>query len=89
MSFQNQVINAVKLFFREFNGTSINVNIIYRPKREHKLPNVLSKEEVKLLLDVTSNLKHKAMLSLIYACGLRCGELLRLKPGILIRKGIS
>ncbi|CAN5897433.1 site-specific integrase [soil metagenome] len=79
-SFQNQVVNAVKLFFREMQNTSIDVNLIHRPRREHKLPNVLSKEEIKLLLAAPQNIKHKAMLSLIYACGLRCGELLRLKP---------
>jgi integrase/recombinase XerD len=44
------------------------------------LPNVLSKEEVKKILDAPANIKHRAMLSLIYACGLRRGELLNLKP---------
>ncbi len=53
--------------------------LIHRPKCPKLLPNVLSKEEVKQIFDKTSNLKHKAMLSLIYACGLRCGELLKLK----------
>jgi integrase/recombinase XerD len=40
---------------------------------------VLSKEEVKKILDAHSNLKHKAMLSMIYSCGLRRSELLNLK----------
>ena len=53
---------------------------IHRPKREKKLPNVLSKEEVKAILDAHSNIKHKMMLSMIYSCGLRCGELLALQP---------
>jgi integrase/recombinase XerD len=44
------------------------------------LPNVLSKEEVKLIITAPTNLKHKTMLSLIYSCGLRCGELLALQP---------
>ena len=44
------------------------------------LPNVLSKEEIKLILNAHSNIKHKMMLSLIYSCGLCCGELLALKP---------
>ena len=51
-----------------------------RPRREHKLPNVLSKEEVAAILHVLPNQKHRTMLSLIYACGLRRGELLNLKP---------
>ena len=58
----------------------MNPELLHRPKREKLLPNVLSKEEVKQILDAHSNLKHKAMLSLIYSCGLRCGELLSMRP---------
>lgn len=79
-SYQNQVINGIKLFFLNRRGTKLNPLMVYRPKREKTLPNVLSKEEVKRILEVHSNLKHKVMLSLIYSCGLRCGELLALKP---------
>jgi integrase/recombinase XerD len=79
-SFQNQVVNAAKLFFKIIEKKKIEPELIHRPKRPKTLPNVLSKEEVKLILNAHSNLKHRAMLSLIYACGLRCGELLQLKP---------
>ena len=79
-SFQNQVVNAIKLFFSVIENKKLQLDLIHRPKREHRLPNVLSKEEVKLILNVHSNIKHRAMLSLIYSCGLRCGELLALKP---------
>ena len=58
----------------------IDIEKIHRPKRAKVLPNVLSKEEVKVILGAHSNLKHKIMLCLIYSCGLRCGELLALKP---------
>ena len=61
-------------------ATKINIDKIHRPKRAKVLPNVLSKEEIKLILDAHSNIKHKMMLSLIYSCGLRCGELLALEP---------
>lgn len=79
-SYQNQVVNAVKLFFRTIENKQLQPELIHRPKRPKLLPNVLSKEEVKLILNAHSNIKHKAMLSLMYSCGLRCGELLRLKP---------
>ncbi len=79
-SYQNQVVNAIKLFFRTIENKLVETEKVHRPKREKLLPNVLGKEEVKELLNKTVNLKHKAMLSLIYACGLRCGELLKLKP---------
>lgn len=78
-SYQNQVINAVKLFFSSMVDKALRPELILRPKREKLLPNVLSKEEVKLILNAHNNIKHKAMLSLIYSCGLRRGELLKLK----------
>lgn len=79
-AYQNQIINGVKLFFRHIRKSQLNPQLILRPRSEKPLPNVLSKEEVKQILQAHSNLKHKTMLSLIYACGLRCGELLALKP---------
>ena len=77
-SYQNQIVNAIKLFFKTVLETKIEIDKIHRPKRAKLLPNVLSKEEVKLILSVLTNTKHKTMLSLIYACGLRRSELLEL-----------
>jgi len=79
-AFQNQAVNSAKLFFREIVKGKLDVESFKRPRSEHKLPNVLSKEEVKAILQAPVNMKHKCMLSLIYACGLRRSELLNLKP---------
>jgi integrase/recombinase XerD len=78
-SFQNQVINAIKLFFKKIQKSELKIQQLERARREYKLPNVLSKEEVKAILEALSNIKHKAMLSLVYACGLRRSELLNIK----------
>jgi len=78
-SYQNQLVNSVKLFFRTIENNKLNPELVHRPKRPKLLPNVLSKEEVKLILNAHGNIKHKAMLSLIYSCGLRRSELLNLK----------
>jgi integrase/recombinase XerD len=75
------VVNALKLFFKTVEGLRLSPDAIERPRREHRLPHVLSKDEVKRLLEQTVNEKHRTMLSLIYACGLRRGELLALKLG--------
>lgn len=64
-SYQNQVVNAIKLFFNIVQDKQVNIAKIHRPKKAKTLPNVLSKEEVKAILEVGSNLKHKVMLSLI------------------------
>ncbi|PID65776.1 MAG: recombinase XerC [Gammaproteobacteria bacterium] len=50
-------------------------------KKPDKLPVVLSQQEVECLIAVTTNLKHKTILLLIYSAGLRLGELLNLKLG--------
>ena len=67
------------MYFKTCRDTKIEIDKIHRPKRAKVLPNVLSKEEVKKILEANSNLKHKAMLSMIYSCGLRRSELLNLK----------
>jgi integrase/recombinase XerD len=77
-SYQNQLVNAVKLYYSAIQQKRIDVELVHRPRREKTLPNVLSKEEVKKLLNASTNLKHRTMLSLIYACGLRRSELLNL-----------
>ena len=80
-AFQSQVINAVKLYFSNKQKRKLEPIEIERPKQPRILPHVLSKDEVKAILQAHKNLKHRTMLSLIYACGLRRGELLNLKIG--------
>lgn len=77
-SYQNQVINALKLYFRRFENKLLDIDCIERPKEGFKLPKVLSSSEIELLLQCTRNVKHKTMLMLIYSCGLRRSELLNL-----------
>jgi len=78
-SYQNQVINAVKLFFRITENKVITEDEIERPRRPKKLPDILAQSEIEDIIKKTINLKHRAMLSLIYACGLRRSELLNLE----------
>ena len=78
-SFQNQVVNAIKLFVRIRADILLDPELIHRPKRAKVLPNILSKQEIKLILSASKNIKHKAMLCLIYSCGLRRSELLNLR----------
>ncbi|NCN51766.1 tyrosine-type recombinase/integrase [archaeon] len=53
---------------------------IKRPKREKRIPTVLTKKELKDLLNSINTKKSKLMVSLIYAAGLRVSELISLKP---------
>jgi len=78
-SYQNQIISSIKLLYRNILKRDLIINEIKRPLLGRSLPNIFSVEEVELLLRKTVNIKHKAMLSLIYACGLRRGELINLR----------
>jgi len=79
ISSHRQAMNALKHFFRLNALQDVEVDKITVPKKDRKLPNVLSTEEVISILQATRNLKHRAILGLIYSSGLRIGELLKLK----------
>ena len=78
-STQRQIVGSINLFYKEMYGKSLNLDQLNVSQRENKLPPVLSANEVKAILTHTSNLKHKALLSLLYGSGLRIGELLELR----------
>ncbi|WP_087522598.1 site-specific tyrosine recombinase/integron integrase [Polaribacter sp. SA4-12] len=79
VSTQRQFISALKIFIVFHPHTKINNLILERPKKNRKLPNVLSQEEVLSIISATQNLKHRAIIALIYSCGLRISELINLK----------
>ncbi len=76
---QNIIINAVKFYYEKILEMPREYYNIQRPKRSKTLPNVLSQEEVFILINSPKNLKHKAILYTIYSCGLRVSELLNLR----------
>lgn len=79
ISQQNQRINAIKFYYEKVLGRQKQYYELHRPKKEHKLPKVLSKNEVKNILNSCNNIKHKCILMLIYSAGLRRSELIDLK----------
>lgn len=76
---QNQRISAIKFYFEKVIGREKQYYHIERPKGDDRLPQVLSKQEIKAILTNTYNLKHKCILSLLYSGGLRRSEVLNLK----------
>ena len=79
-SYQNQAINAIKFYFEAVLGRTLEPMVIQRPRKEKKLPQVLSEEEVAQIFKQITNLKHKCAIYLIYSAGLRRSEVLNLKP---------
>lgn len=78
VSYQNQCISGIKHFL-DFKGIDLEHMDIKRPDKDKKLPNVLTKLEVKAIFDATQNLKHRTLLCLVYSAGLRIGEALNLR----------
>lgn len=78
-SYQNQMINAIKLFYLKMLGMKLEFKELDRPRKGSYLPAVLSREEVSSLLGSIKNIKHRAILSLIYSAGLRRNELIILR----------
>ena len=78
-TYQGQFINAIKLFYAKIPRKKLSIESLERPRKGFPLPKVLSKEDVAKLLSSTENIKHKAILSLIYSCGLRRSELINMQ----------
>jgi site-specific recombinase XerD len=76
----NQLISAWKILQVDILKKNWEEIYLKRPRIERKLPHVLSQSEAQALINAPINLKHKTILKLAYASGLRRSELLNLKP---------
>jgi integrase/recombinase XerD len=92
---QNQLINAIKFFYEQLLKRPREYYDLPRAKKPETLPNVFSAMEVQSILNAAENLKHKTILCMAYAGGLRVSELVNLKVSeidsgrmvIMIRQG--
>jgi integrase/recombinase XerD len=79
-SYQNQAISAVKFLYRHVLRRTEGLDDLPRPvRRKKQLPAVLSRGEVRRLFEAVDNLKHRAILLVIYGGGLRISEAARLQ----------
>jgi len=74
-----QVVCALRFFYTHTLSRKIAIERIPFPRRERKLPLILSREEVKVLLEAPRSLRHRALLAILYGCGLRVAEVTQLK----------
>ncbi len=79
VSTHRQMVSGFKHFAYFYPACAINIEKIYMPKKDRKLPVVLSIEEILLLIQVTKNLKHRVIITMLYSSGLRISELINLK----------
>jgi integrase/recombinase XerD len=78
-SYVNQSISALKLFYGSILKISAFTDNIVRPRREKKLPVILSRQEIVKMLNATVNPKHRLLLMVTYSAGLRVSEIIRLR----------
>ncbi len=78
-SYVNQAINSIKFYYEAVLGMPNRFYEIERPRKEAKLPKVISKNEVLSIIEHTNNIKHRCVVELLYGSGLRRSELLNLK----------
>ncbi len=67
---------AIKFFFEKVLKQKINLP---NPKKNSSLPDILTIDEIRRLIENTSNIKHKLIIKLLYGCGLRVSEIVNLK----------
>lgn len=79
VSYQKGLVGAIKKLYELLLDKKPKLDYLYPKRSVSQLPKFFSKKDIKLLLDNTENIKHKAILTTIYSCGLRLSELLNLK----------
>lgn len=73
------IVASIDKFYQLIYNKKIKINHLYPFRKLHSLPNYLSSEEVKKLIDGVENMKHKCMIQLLYGSGIRVSEMLHLK----------
>ncbi len=78
---RNRIMTGLRFLFRVTLRRHDLAAEIYHLKEPQKVPLVMSQDEIRRLLAMAANIKVRVMLSLAYGCGLRAGEVVRLKVG--------
>lgn len=78
-SYQRNIIAALIKYHDLVLEESLPAEYLYPKRKQNKIPDVLSQNEVRKLFSVITNIKHKAILQTIYSGGLRMSEVLNLK----------
>lgn len=78
-SYHKQMVGTIHRYFEFVLKQPLDLSDIPYPRHGNQLPEILSRQEIKRLIDVPKNLKHQAIIFLLYGCGLRVSEVLNLK----------
>ena len=75
-----QLVCALRFLYTHTLHRKIEIERIPFPRRERKLPLILSRDEVKALLEAPAKIRDRAVLAVLYGSGLRVAEATQLKP---------
>ena len=78
-SHQRMIITSIDKFYSSVYNTKLNIKHLYPARKSYSLPNYLTTDEVKKLIESVENIKHRCIIKLLYGSGLRLSELLHLK----------
>lgn len=84
----NHYRSAIRFFYKKVLHINWDDDLLPAMKRERHLPAVLSRSEMDAIIDLTTNLKHKAMITLMYSSGLRVSEVIHLHYRDISRSGM-
>jgi site-specific recombinase XerD len=79
LSFHGQAVSALRFLFRHVLPHPNTLDRLPRPRPERRLPDVLAQADTLRLLAAVENLKHRAIVALLYSAGLRLSEVVRLR----------
>jgi integrase len=74
-----QSLASVRFLFLDVLKKEIDFDFFVKMKKPNSLPNILTIEEVRKIINSIENIKHRAIISTIYSCGLRISEVVNLK----------
>ena len=69
-------LSAIEFFFSKVLNQQIKLP---HPKRNKTIPDILTPEEIRSMINSTNNIKHKLIIKFLYGCGLRVSELISLR----------
>lgn len=79
LSTLNQHINAIKFYYEKVLNQPRTVYELKRPRKNNRLPSVLSAGELRRLFATIENKKHQTMVYMAYSAGLRVSEVCQLQ----------
>ncbi len=78
-AYHKQMLGAIGKFYELVHHRKLDLSLLYPKQRNTTLPKYISPEEIKEMIGITTNLKHRCILKLLYGGGLRLSEVLNLQ----------